>query len=125
MAVLDASAVLALLFDEPGAEKAALHLPGGLLSSVNLAEVATDLARRGLHEDVARDHITDLQLQIVAFDREDGFNAGAIWPITRASGLSLGDRACLALGRRLRLPVVTTDRAWARLDLGVKVIAIR
>jgi len=125
VAVFDASAVLALLFEETGAAVADTLVPGAMISSVNLAEVATDLAKRGMSERVAQQCLDALKIATVPFDREQAMAAGALWPKTRGIGLSLGDRACFALARERGLPVVTGDRAWARLDLGVKVIAIR
>jgi len=115
-AVLDSSAVLALLFNEPGADAVESSLPGALLSTVNLAEVITKLSEKGLPADAARAAIEVLCVDIVDFDFDQACLTGEIRAITRAVGLSLGDRACLALSRLRNAPALTTDRAWAKLD---------
>jgi PIN domain nuclease of toxin-antitoxin system len=122
-AVLDASAILALLFNEPGAERVAdVIAAGATVGTVNLAEAATVLVRndRDLKLlDTVRDHVT-----LEPFTSEDA-NAAALYPGVAARGLSLGDRACLALADRLTAPVITAERAWADLTLGISVEFIR
>lgn len=115
-AVLDSSAVLALLFNEPGAETVERSLPGALLSTVNLAEVIAKLSERGMPADAARAAIDVLCVDIVDFDFDQACLTGEIRAVTRAAGLSLGDRACLALARLRSAPALTTDKAWAKLD---------
>lgn len=125
--VLDASALLALLQREPGADRVARALPDAAMSLANLAEVAAKLVDIGLDvrelvdraealgirtHDVTRDDVA-VQARIRAHDREGRL------------GLSLGDRLCLALGMRLEVPVLTADRVWADLDLPVEVILLR
>jgi ribonuclease VapC len=110
--VLDASAVLALMDAEPGEEAVAAVLPGALLSAVNLAEVVSKLAERGMPAAQAHADALALGIEVVAFDGDHALDAGALRPLTRAAGLSLGDRCCLALARSRNLPVLTTEAWW-------------
>jgi len=123
--VLDASAVLAWLYEEPGMDRVGEALDGALLSSVNAAEAVTKLIRNGIDPSGATQRVRDLPCLIVSVDEELGLRAGELFPVTRHKGLSLGDRVCLALAEREGLAVLTTDRAWADLDLGVEIVLIR
>jgi PIN domain nuclease of toxin-antitoxin system len=124
--VLDASALLAWLNGEPGTDPVAEALAAGaVISSVNLSEVVAKLADVGGVESEIREALTPLGLDVRTFDRDDAFEAGILRPATRKLGLSLGDRACLALGLRLAQPVMTADRSWANLEIGVEVVLIR
>ena len=123
--VADASAILAYLHREPGGEVAARHLPGAVVSAVNLAEVGARLADRGVPDEAARQAIETLGMTITAFDEDLAYASAALRPATRRLGLSLGDRACLAVARQLAAPVLTADRAWTELDIGVEVRLIR
>jgi len=125
--VLDASAVLAYLQREPGAEVVAKILKPGAcaISAVNFSEVAAKFAERGMPEVAIRDTLLSLILDVVPFDRGSALEAGALRPATINLGLSLGDRACVALGQRLQLPIMTTERSWSRLKLDVPVILAR
>ncbi len=117
--VLDASALLALLNREPGAERVAEALAAGaIISAVNLSEVIARLAEIGMPGAEIREAIEPLGLDVADFDAEGAFAAGLLRPATRAAGLSFGDRACLALGAQRGVPVLTADRAWIGLDLG-------
>lgn len=124
--VLDASALLAYLRDEPGAEMVTEAIAGGgAISTVNLAEVLATAATRGsdpaeLVEKLVRRGLLEGTLAVVPFTTADAIEAARLRPLTRAEGLSLGDRSCLALARRLRAPALTADRTW--LDLAVDVI---
>ncbi len=109
---------------EPGAEQVAAVLEEACLSSVNAAEVVSRLCDRGISRADARRAIDRLGMEIVPFDFEQAMTAGALRPATRALGLSLGDRACLALGQALGLPVLTADRAWGQLS-GFDITIIR
>jgi PIN domain nuclease of toxin-antitoxin system len=111
--VLDASAVLALMDAEPGQESVAAVLPGALVSTVNLAEVVSKLAERGMPAAEAHAEAMSLGIDVVAFDGGLAMDAGALRPLTRAAGLSLGDRCCLALARLRRAEVLTTETRWA------------
>lgn len=114
--VLDASAVLALLRRERGWERVADALPGARISAVNLSEVAAKLADAGMPEDAARAALGALTLDVVPFDEEQAWASGQLRVATRSAGLSLGDRACLALGIARGVSVVTMDRAWVGLS---------
>lgn len=123
--VLDASAILALLNNEPGSEKVINVLTQAAISSVNLSEVVAKLADNGIPETEVREIIATLGLEVINFDTEMSYRAGMLRPLTRQAGLSFGDRACLALGESLGLPILTTDRTWANLELGINVQVIR
>jgi PIN domain nuclease of toxin-antitoxin system len=123
--VLDASALLALLNDEPGAEEVETALAESIVSAVNLSEVAAILADIGMPPREVRAILGGFDLPIAPFDDELALLAAELRPATRALGLSLGDRACLALAKSRRLAALTADRAWSRLKLGVAVRVIR
>lgn len=123
--VLDASAVLAVLNSEPGSDKASGHLSGGLMSAVNAVEVGTRLVDAGMTPDDASVATNLLGMMIVDFDGELAVIATALRPATRKAGLSLADRACLALALREGLPALTADQLWASVDVGVEVEMIR
>jgi PIN domain nuclease of toxin-antitoxin system len=125
-AVLDASALLTLLQQEPGAEEVeAAVANGAAISAVNLAEVVSKLSGDGLTATAIRRAIEPLELNLFAFDASLAYQTGLLRPLTRPAGLSLGDRACIALAQRLQLPALTADRAWANLPLGITIRAIR
>jgi len=126
-AVLDASAILALLRGEPGADKVKAVLPGAAVTTVNLSEVVGHFARNGIAEADVRSVLGPLPLERIPFDEELAYAAGTLLPLTRTAGLSLGDRACLALARRLGVPAVTADRPWRGIAgaVGVAVDVIR
>jgi len=124
-AVLDASALLAFLQNEPGADKVEAVLTHSCISSVNLAEVLSKLVQYGKPLDAVTYQIDRLRLPVIPFDASEAKIVASLWPPTRAAGLSLGDRACLALGLRMAVPVLTAERAWANLKIGVNVGMIR
>ena len=119
--VLDASAVLALVNSEPGAGVVGEVASEAVVSAVNLSEVVAKLAEGGMPEEAISELLEELNLEVIPFDAEHAYRAGLLRPLTRAAGLSLGDRACMALGLRLGSAVLTTDRRWATLDLGLEV----
>ncbi|PKB82210.1 MAG: VapC toxin family PIN domain ribonuclease [SAR202 cluster bacterium Io17-Chloro-G9] len=121
MAVLDASALLILINREVGSEVVNEVVTGGLMSSVNHSEVVAKLVELGLTEAAIRGSLDALEIEVVAFDAEQSYTAGLLRPATKSRGLSLGDRACLTLALHFGLPVITADRAWTELDLGVEV----
>jgi ribonuclease VapC len=123
--VLDSSALLAMLFFELGCERVAQLVPRSCMSTVNLAEVLGRLARDGRAVDKAIDLIEEMGIAWIDFDREVAIGAAALLLPTVPWGLSLGDRACLALARLRNLPAVTADRAWAKLGLGISIEVIR
>jgi ribonuclease VapC len=126
-AVLDASAALALLRTEPGHELVAELLPGSVISALNYSEVVQKLAQLGsdtAEEDTAA--LIALGATAAPFDITAAINTARLWPATRGAGLSLADRACLALAADIpNGTAVTADRAWAQLDLDVPVRLIR
>lgn len=124
--VLDASAILAVIHQEPGWEK----LPQALLdtaavSTVNLAEVQSKLVIHGWNPNDAWEDATGVARQVFPFTPEHAKNAGSLIAQTRSSGLSLGDRSCLALALELNAPVYTTDRSWKSLRLPISIHVIR
>ena len=123
--VADASAILAALKNEPFSKITPERLVRASISAVNLSEVLTKLAADGLSQAQADAAVGALDLRVFAFDRQQARAAANLWTATRRAGLSLGDRACLALALRFGDPVVTADRAWTRVDVGVEVILIR
>jgi PIN domain nuclease of toxin-antitoxin system len=125
--VLDASALLCLLRAETGAEAVAEVLPQSVIGAVNLSEVYAKLAEAGGAEAQITQALGVLRLAIEPFDDEQARMAGILRLPTRPLGLSLGDRACLALAKQRRSVAVTTDRAWSRLpaDLGLSVRIVR
>lgn len=124
--VLDASALLALLNQERGAEKLTPELlRGAATSTVNLAEVHSKLVARGLSPDDAWEATMTPVSDAVPFTSEHARLAGDLVAKTRPLGLSLGDRACLALGLALKLPVYTADKSWKKLKVGVRIQVIR
>jgi ribonuclease VapC len=123
--VLDASALLAAYQREPGWERVERDLDEACIGTVNLSEAAAKLVERGRAVDAMRSYVVPTALTVVPFEAVDAYLAAEFRHETRRYGLSFADRACLALGRRLALPVLTTDRAWAKLDLGVTVEVIR
>ncbi len=123
--VLDASAVLCVFNSEPGAERVRSVWRASVIGAVNLCEVATKLAESGLTPEEAGVAVRRLRLDVLPFDLKLAERAAALRPATRRLGLSLGDRACMALAIELGATAVTTDRAWADLDVGVKVLVLR
>ncbi len=125
--VLDASALIVFLKDEPGAEIVSSALASGTwISAVNWSEMLTKFVDLGVSGDQITDELLErgvlgVLLQIVPFDEDAAAAAADLRPRTRALGLSLGDRACLALAQRLDLPALTADRAWQTLDVGIQV----
>lgn len=125
--VLDASAVLCLLKDEAGASRVKASLPRASISAVNLAEVVAKLMEAGGSAANITAIIDTLDLTVVPFDGGQAVASGLLRAVTRAHGLSLGDRACLALARQRSAIALTADRAWLSLppDLGIRVELIR
>jgi len=118
--------MLAVLNDEPGSEKMTLEmLSRAVGSTVNLAEVHTKLVSHGGDPDEAWEDALSAIQEAVPFDEEQARITGSLVAQTRALGLSLGDRACLALGLALKAPVYTADRSWKNLKVGVRIHVIR
>jgi ribonuclease VapC len=123
--VIDASAVIAFLVGEPFTRFEVQRINRALISAVNLSEVLARLPELGVPELEAAAATTRLSLRIIDFDEAQALLAAHLRPLTRHLGLSLGDRACLALAKTLGVPAVTADRAWGNLDIGVNVHLIR
>jgi PIN domain nuclease of toxin-antitoxin system len=124
--VLDASAILAFIQGEPGSEKLTPELlSGSLCSAVNLAEVHGKLVSRGWSIDEAWEDALSPAQEVIPFDLSQARIAGDLVTQTRTFGLSLGDRACLALALALKAPVFTTEQVWKKLKLDVAVHVIR
>ncbi|MFZ4070566.1 MAG: PIN domain-containing protein [Caulobacterales bacterium] len=125
-AVLDASAVIALLRDEAGADVIAGFIGDALISTVTLQEVVKALLVRGFTLELARTMIEALHLEPRAHTVEDAFAAAALYAATKARGCGLGDRTCMALAIAEGLPAITTDKEWSALAIpGLTVIQAR
>ena len=124
-AVLDSSAVLAVLFDEPGGASVSGLLDGGLLSAVNLAEILTKLKQGGWETDFAWGRVLNMGFEVCPYEAEQARLTSELVDQTRQFGLSLGDRACLALAIQQKATVYTTDRVWKNLSLGIEIEVIR
>jgi ribonuclease VapC len=123
--VLDASAVLADLHGEPGGEIVRESIGDSVISAVNLAEVITKLIDNGLTADQASSLGDQLSCEVLDADRRRASAVGALQAATCRTGVSLGDRFCLALAKELDLPALTANRRWNELDLGIRVQLIR
>ena len=123
--VLDASAAVALAHGEPGAEAVEPLVNGSCISTVNWSEVARVCLAVERDPEALRALLADAGCRTVDFTVDDATAAARLWRATRDAGLSLADRACLALAARLGVPAVTADRAWAELDVGVEVVVVR
>lgn len=123
--VLDASVVVAAMLGELPAAEAELWLAGSSISTVNLSEVVAKLIDKGYRIEVIDENLEAMKFDVVPFDAAQARYAGMLREATRRSGLSLGDRACLALAAQLNRPAATADKAWAKLDTGIKIELIR
>jgi PIN domain nuclease of toxin-antitoxin system len=123
--VIYASALLAVLLEERGAATVQRHLATALISAVNLSEVIVAAVERGLVLESVMPVLTRLSLETFVFEAEQAYVAASFRSATRSLGLSLGDRACLALGLKLGPPALTADQRWAKVDVGAKVEVIR
>jgi PIN domain nuclease of toxin-antitoxin system len=123
--VFDASAVLAVYFDEPGADIGRAAMETSLVSAVNYSEVLAKALDRGDSFETALRKLAGMAFVVVAHDEGLARRAGELRPLTRQFGLSAADRACLALAERERLPAYTVDRLWAKLDLPIAIVLLR
>ena len=125
--VLDTSAVLAYLCEEAGADQVSpvLETASGLISSVNFAELVSKMIDQGMPPAIIRETLFGLELELVPHDEEQAFITGELRTVSKAYGLSLGDRACLALGIVKQLPVLTADRVWLNVSVQTEVRVIR
>ncbi len=123
--VIDSSALLALLWSEPGHQTVLAAINGAMISAVNLAEVASKLTDRGVIGAAVSSALAKFPLEVVPFDERQALRSGDLRQATRRLGLSIGDRACLGLALAKGAKVLTADRHWARLDLGIDITLIR
>ncbi len=123
--IFDASALLAYLHREPGWQVAERYLEHAVISAVNLSETLTILQRMQLPAEVLKQVTHEVIAEIIPFDNEQALIAAQLIKLTRPYGLSLGDRACLALAKHEQLPVLTADSVWQQLDLGISVHLLR
>lgn len=124
--ILDASSLLALLHQEQGADIVKPLLKKALMSAINVSEVLTALQRTDILTKEALSSISDIIQTIIPFDTEQAQLTAELSPLTKSKGLSLGDRACIALGQKMQLPIYTADKIWRELQLErVKIKLIR
>ncbi len=123
--ILDSSALIALFMNEKGANLVEDNLCNSVMSAVNITEVVSYIEDRKEFNSTAQELLRDLAINIIPYDEEQAFLAGKLRNKTKFLGLSLGDRACLALASIKKLPVLTADKAWAQIDLGIKISLIR
>ena len=123
--VLDSSAVLAFIWAEPGNGIVAGLLEGSMIGAVNYAEVCTKLVDFGMSAEDAAVAVNELNIDVISFDADQALAAARLRSSTKHAGLSLGDRACLALALARNAEAVTADRAWTGLVVGVGIRQIR
>lgn len=123
MVVLDTSAVLAVLLDERGAEVVIPQMRGAHISIINICEVLTKSIEQGGQLEAAKAMLDGFELRVRSFRDAHAMEVARLRPLTR--GLGLGDRACLAQALFSDMPVLTADRHWAGLDIGVDIRLIR
>jgi PIN domain nuclease of toxin-antitoxin system len=123
--VLDASVVMAFLKQEKGWDSVESHLASAALSTVNAAEVLSRYAEVGIDPELVHQQIEAMECEVVAVTMAHALIAAKLRPLTKPLGLSLGDRTCLALALERDCPVLTADRIWAKLNIGIPIKLIR
>ncbi len=123
--VLDSSALMAVLNSETGADIVVERFTKSVISAVNLSEVIARLSDRDFDEESINGLIRELPIRVVPLDEAQAYQAGVLRASTRSLGLSLGDRCCLSLAQILGTAVLTADRIWTQLSIGVEVQLIR
>lgn len=123
--VLDSSAIIAFLQREPGADVVAKVITRSIVSTVNAAEIVAKLIQFGLTANEAVDAMKALPVRKVPFELAQALTAGAMWDRGKSMGLSLGDRACLALAEAMNLPALTSDRRWTDFKANIEIRLIR
>jgi ribonuclease VapC len=113
--VLDASALMVLINDEPGASSVEKYIENACISSVNFAEVLSKMLEKGVPVDAAQSILDNFNLEIITFEKNQILGTSLLRSQTKQYGLSLADRICLNLGKILKLPIVTTDQIWKKL----------
>jgi ribonuclease VapC len=122
--VIDASTLLAYMRGEPGADEAGRYCQGALMSAVNLAEVFQKSSQWNKRE-IAQAIVLQAQIEVVPFDWEYASIVADLHPLTKGQNISLADRACLALGKAKKLPIVTGDQQWSKLGLDIELVFFR
>jgi ribonuclease VapC len=123
--ILDASALLAVLLGEPGAEMVIARRHGAMMSAVNYSEVLARTAELSGSLEEAKRRVDRQEITVVSLDQSTAAVAASLRAVTRVLGLSLADRCCLALALTRDMPILTADRAWQRINVGVTVELIR
>jgi PIN domain nuclease of toxin-antitoxin system len=125
--VLDASAILTLFFREPGSDVVENYLENGeaMISAVNVSEVWAKQQELQMPYEQTMGYLLLMGIQVVDFNVDMAVSAASLRSATKSFGLSFGDRACLALGKKQECLVLTADRSWAELDVGTEVVVIR
>lgn len=123
--VLDSSAVLCLIAQEPGATVVADVMPRAVIGAVNYAEVVSKLIERSSDPQATAQYLGSMELDVVDYTQPQAFGTGVLRQRTRSGGLSLGDRACLALAAERKAIAVTTDKAWKNFDDIARVLLVR
>lgn len=123
--ILDTSALIAYVNGEPGGDKVPVMSGEAAISTVNYSEAIAVMTRHGWSRNEVREQLTSIVLSVVAFDLGTAEAAGLLIALTQPYGLSFGDRACLAAAMREGIPVMTAERAWGKMDLGIDIQLIR
>ena len=124
--IFDASAVIALLAKEKGFEVIKRHLKNAIISSVNISEVYKYcIDKQNLTADECKNIMGISGIKIIDFDEKQALIAADIYPKNKEYGLSLGDRACIALATEKKYPILTCDKIWEKINLDVKFIMVR
>jgi ribonuclease VapC len=124
--VMDSTALIAVVYQEPGYQRVVEILDKSAISAVNLAEIINKLVLRGSPAETVRETLFTLELTVQDWTEDLAYRSAEFTPFTKSHGLSLGDRACLTLAKQLRATAVTSDRAWRRVpSLGVRVMMFR
>ncbi len=123
--VLDASALLATLQQEPGAEQVQKHIHHSMISTVNWSEVIQKLDQAGVDTENITHSLLALGLNVIDFTLEDARLCATLWPQCKAFGLSFADRACLATALRMKSNVITADTIWQNLEIDLSITCIR
>jgi ribonuclease VapC len=123
--VVDASAVLALLQTEPGADMVASRIRGSRISAVNYSEVLEKCLAAGFQTHITEKMLQDFGLQCTVFDERHAAITASLRTLTKKVGLSFADRACLALAKITDSTAITADKDWAKVKVGVRLLLIR
>ncbi len=123
--VFDASAIVALINNETGSMELLPYLKKGIISAVNFSEAVTCLTRANISMTEARDLIKDLLSEVIPYDERQALLTAEFKLATKKQGLSLGDCACLALAKLNKLPVLTADKIWSKINLDIEILFIR